>query len=234
MSRLIILFALLPAPLYAEPKTIIHILNYHYVSPEVFAADLKDQDSTITQEQIDKQYFEFLKRGGSLQKEQVKLLRRLIKRYKLKSVYIEGLTEKNYKDTMRFIETLKKYDKTKTPPESDFDRLVEAQNKIDLLELGAAGRLVVNGELETLLPAEDSEAFEAANPVRSDGKVVFDKKADEKREDAIVRNLLKGSGVVVITLGENHILGDNIQRLSPGVKYRRVVSRDARLKSGEQ
>ncbi|QDT95639.1 hypothetical protein [Gimesia aquarii] len=222
MSRLLILFALLPAPLYAEPTTIIHILNYHYVTPEVFAADLKDQDSTITQEQIDKQYFEFLKRGGSLQKEQVKLLRRLIKRRKLKSVYIEGLTEKNYKGTMRFIETLKNYEKYKTPPESSFDKLVAAQNRLDLLELGAAGQLVVNGELETLLPAEDLEAMEAANPVRDDGKIVFDKEADERREDAIVRNLLKGSGVVVIVLGEDHDLRDNLKRLGPGVKYIRL------------
>lgn len=222
MRRLIVLLALLPLPAYAEPTTIIHILNDHYVAPEVFAADLKDQDSTITQEQIDKRYLEFLKKVKSLQKEQVKLLRRLIKRYKLKSVYIEGLTEKNYKGTMRFIETLKNYEKTKTPPESDFDILVEAQNSIDLNELGAAGQLVVNGELETLLPAEDSEAMEAANPVRDDGKVVFDKEADERREDAIVDNLLKGSGVVVITLGEDHDLRDNLKRLSKKVHYRRV------------
>ncbi|MEQ9009518.1 MAG: hypothetical protein RLP12_16680 [Ekhidna sp.] len=222
MSRLIILIAMLPAPLFAEPNVIIHILNYHYVTPEVFEADLKEQDSTITQKQIEMQYSDFLKKVESAQKEQVKILRRMINRYSLRGVYIEGLTEKNHKDTIRFIVTLKKYEKEKTPPESDFDRLVEAQNKIDLLELGAAGRLVVKGELNTLLPAEDSEAFEAAKPVRSDGKVKFDMKANERREDAIVRNLLKGSRVVVITLGKDHDLHDNIRRLSPKVRYRRL------------
>lgn len=222
MKRLLILIAMLPGPLYAEPTVIIHILSYHYVTPEVFAADLKDQDSSIPQKQIEKQYFDFLKEVESVQREQVKILRRMIDRYNLKGVYIEGLSEKNYKGTMRFIEILKKYEKQKSPPESDFDRSVEAQNKLDLLELGAAGRLVVKEELSTLLPAEDSEAFEAANSVQSDGSVEFDIKANERREDAIVRNLLKGSRVVVITLGKDHDLQDNIRRLSPKVRYRRL------------
>lgn len=82
----------------------------------------------------------------------------------------------------------------------------------------------VKGELETLLVTEDSQAFEAANPVRSDGKIVFDKKADERREDAIVANLLRGSGVVVIVLGKDHDLRDNLKRLGPGVKYKRILA----------
>lgn len=87
------------------------------------------------------------------------------------------------------------------------------QNRLDLLELGAAGRLVVKGDLKTLLPTEDSKAFEAADPVRADGTVVFDKKADEARENAIVRNLLKSDGVAVIVLGGAHDLADNLKRV---------------------
>lgn len=231
MRRLIILFALLPAPLYAEPTTIIHILNYHYIAPEVFASDLKDQDSTITQEQIDKRYIEFLKSVEERQKEQVLLLRRLIKKHKLKAVYLEGVTEKNHKDVIKVLDQLKADEKREKDPLDPIDLLLNEMNKTDLLQLGAAGRLVVKGELETLLVTEDLAAFEAAIPVRSDGKVVFDKKADERREDAIVRNLLKGSivrnllkgsGVVVIVLGEDHDLSDNLRRLGPGVKYRRL------------
>lgn len=167
MTRLLILLTLLPTQLYAEPTTIIHILNRHYVTPEVYATDLKDQDSTLTQEQIDKQYSEFLEDLEARQRFQVVLLRQLIKRHKLKSAYIEGLTEKNYKEIMKSIESLKKYEKTREAP---FDAIFEVLAWQDKIELGAAGQLVVKSELETLLVTEDSEAFEAANPVRSDGK----------------------------------------------------------------
>ncbi|MCA9014002.1 MAG: hypothetical protein KDA77_01610 [Planctomycetaceae bacterium] len=47
--------------------------------------------------------------------------------------------------------------------------------------MSAAGRLVIKDELETLPPAEDANAFEAANTARIDATVVFDKKADEAR-----------------------------------------------------
>lgn len=219
MTRLLILLALLPTAVHAEPTTIIHILNRHYVTPEVYATDLKDQDSTLSQEQIDKQYFEFVQGLEARQKEQVKLLRRLIKTHKLKSVYIEGLTEKNYKEVMKSVESIKEYEKTKEDPPNEILDFLTWQDK---LVIGAAGQLVLKGELEALLVTEDSEAFEAANPVRSNGKIVFDKKADERREDAIVRNLLKGSivrnllkgsGVVVFVHGEGHDLRDNLRRL---------------------
>jgi hypothetical protein len=225
MRLIAVLFLLYPATVQAEPETIIHILNYHYVTPESFAADLKDQDSTITQEQIDRAYSYFLKVLEANQRDQMKLLRRLIKKHNLKGVYVEGLTEQNHKGTLRFIETLKKYERTKTdPPESDIDRLVAAQNRLDRLELGAAGLLVVSGELESILPAEDSVAFEAANPVKVDGSIKFDKEAEERREDAIARNLMKADGVAVITLGEAHILGDNLRRLGSDSKYKRVIA----------
>ncbi|WP_298861727.1 hypothetical protein [uncultured Gimesia sp.] len=203
-----------------QPSEVIHILNTHYVTPEVYATDLKNQDSTLTQKQIDKQYLEYLKGVNAAQKEQVSVLRSLIKEHKLKSVYIEGLTDKNYEEIMESIEFLKKYEKTKEDPPEEFLELFAWQAK---LILGAAGQLVVEGELETLLITEDSGAMEAANPIQSDGKAVFDKKADERYEDAIVRNLLKGKGVVVIVLGGDHDLSDNLNRLAHGVKYKRVA-----------
>ena len=141
----------------------IHILNRNYVTPEVFATDLKDQDNTLTKKQIDKQYSEFLEGVEARQKEQVELLRRLIKKHKLKSAYIEGLTEKNYKKVMKSIELLKKYEKSKEDLLDTFLELFAWQDKI---ELGAAGQLVVKGELENLLVTEDSQAFKAANLVR--------------------------------------------------------------------
>ena len=226
MHRLIILLALLSNVAHAEPTTVIHVLNWHFVSLDDFAADLKaNTGKPLTDDQIKEKYWAFQDDLKAIQNQQIVLLRQLIKKHKLKSVYIEGLTEKNKKEVMGAIESLKEYEKNKadpnwSPPLSrGFLELFARQDK---LELGAAGQLVVKGELDTLLPAEDSKAFEVANPVRSDGKVIFDKMADERREDAIVSNLLKGSGVVVIVLGEDHDLTDNIKRLGPSVEYRRV------------
>lgn len=97
--------------------------------------------------------------------------------------------------------------------------MVAARNRLDLIDLGAVGRLVLKGELSTLLPAEDSKAFEAVNPLKADGTVVFDKKDDKARENAIVRNLLNADGVVVITLGGDHDLADNLKRAGAGCQY---------------
>ena len=38
-----------------------------------------------------------------------------------------------------------------------------------MVELGAAGRLLVSGEIEDVLPLEDDEPLNAANPVAADG-----------------------------------------------------------------
>tara|TARA_R110002111_G_scaffold248400_1_gene312030 strand:+ start:45465 stop:46145 length:681 start_codon:yes stop_codon:yes gene_type:complete len=224
MIKLIPLFLVIASVhSYAEPATIIHILDTHYVAPVAFAADLRDQDSGITQEEIDKAYSQFLRSVESSQRGQMRALRRLIKEHKLKGVYVEGVTEKNHKGVLRFIQTLKKYEASKQdPPESAIDKMVAVQNSIDLMELGAAGRLVVSGELQTVLPVEDAAAFEAANPLKPDGKIVFNEKAGERRENAIVRNLQKGSGVVVITLGAGHDLRDNLKRLGVACKYQRA------------
>lgn len=219
------LFLLLPATLQAEPDTIIHMLDTHYVAPGAFTADLKDQDSEISQEEIDKAYSRFLRSVESTQQNQMRSLRRLIKEHKLKAVYVEGVSEKNHKGVLRFIQTLREYEAGKPePPESAIDKLIAAQNKIDLMELGAAGRLVVSGELQTILPAENSRAFEAANPLLVNGAIEFDKYADERREDEIVRNLMKSDGLAVIVLGGNHDLSDNLKRWRSHCRYKRVIA----------
>ncbi|QDT94150.1 hypothetical protein [Gimesia algae] len=225
MSRLFpLIFLLLPLQTHAEPTKIIHILNWHYVSRDDFAADLRTEiGKSQSDDQIDKEYLSFLDDVKAIQKEQAELLRRLIKKHDLNAVYVEGLTEKNHKGALKFINTMKNYEATRQPSDDPIDRLVKAQHHLNLLEAGAAARLVMTGELKTLLPAEDSKAMEAANPVQADGSVVIDKKADEAREDAIVKNLMKADGVVVIILGGGHDLSDNIKRAESNCKYERVA-----------
>lgn len=95
----------------------------------------------------------------------------------------------------------------------------EGTTEDDLLRLGAAGQLALEGKLR-VLPAE-GKGFEQANPVR-DGAVEFDEAANEKREDEIVRRLAKGGCLV---LGGAHDLADNIKRLGLDVGYVLVTPR---------
>lgn len=46
--------------------------------------------------------------------------------------------------------------------------------------------------------------------------------AEEARENVIVRNLWRGSGIVVITLGADHDLTDNLKRLGVACKSQRT------------
>lgn len=210
-------------PLGAEPTKIIHILNWHYVDRDDFAADLRaNSDKPISDEQVTKEYLSFLDDVREIQKQQMELLRTLIKKHELKAVYVEGLTEKNHKGILEFLESMKKYERTRKPSEDRFDRQIEALHQLSLLHVGAAPRLVMSGELKTILPAEDSTAMEAANPVRPDGTLVYDLKAATDREDAIARNLLKAEGVAVIVLGGGHDLADNIKRVGGSCRYERI------------
>ncbi len=52
--RVAVLFLLLsPLAVYAEPHTIVQILNFHYVTSEGYAADLKDQAAQSLRGQVD-------------------------------------------------------------------------------------------------------------------------------------------------------------------------------------
>lgn len=48
---------------------------------------------------------------------------------------------------------------------------------------------MIDNHIKAAVPSEDTAAYRAANPVQ-DGRVVFDEKANEAREDSIVRSLL--------------------------------------------
>jgi hypothetical protein len=69
----------------------------------------------------------------------------------------------------------------------------------DLLQIGAAGRLYLDGEIDDVLPLEDRAAWRVAKPV--DG--VIDPKANEARERAMANRLPRRA---VIVLGVGHDL----------------------------
>lgn len=89
------------------------------------------------------------------------------------------------------------------------------------LRFGAAGRLLLSGELSDVLPLDDEEAHKAAYPVTKEGKVELDEEKIAEREKAMVDRLLgSDEPVCVIVLGTAHDLGRWID--DPSVDYRRI------------
>jgi hypothetical protein len=81
-------------PARAERKRqIVQICDWHIVPPEAYASDLRSQDATITDDEIEVSYRELLAEVEAVQAEQRKLLVYLIERYDVQSVHVEGLTE---------------------------------------------------------------------------------------------------------------------------------------------
>jgi hypothetical protein len=54
------------------------------------------------------------------------------------------------------------------------------QQRVALLELGAAGRLLMSGELEEVLPLEDAEKLEQAKPISPSGEIRINPAADRQ------------------------------------------------------
>jgi len=97
------------------------------------------------------------------------------------------------------------------------------QHRIAILRLGAAGQLYMEGKITAILPAESEAEYRTANPVHG-GRVLIDSAAMERREDAIVRNLLLGRTISIIILGGKHKLDNNLQADRHGrVQYERVT-----------
>lgn len=90
-----------------------------------------------------------------------------------------------------------------------------------LVEVGAAGRMLIDGVPITVHPIEDAKLLEAAKPV-ANGKIAPDRKKIEAREDAMVRRMLDRP-VAIAVLGGGHDLADNVRRLTADCEYIRVA-----------
>jgi hypothetical protein len=65
------------------------------------------------------------------------------------------------------------------------------EHKHRLLEMGAAGRLLISGELEDVLPLEHANALEKAKPISPNGDVKLDPQKIELRHEAQVQAAMK-------------------------------------------
>jgi hypothetical protein len=205
--------------------------------------------------ELDGHYETFLLEVERVQAEQLAILRHLIRHHGLRQVFLEGLTERDmpifkaklaamkklaaelpgYRDELAAAkQRLKDLENAGDDSSEEYriDRTLAAEieallqrHRLDLLRVGAAGQLVLAGELAEIVPVEDEIPFEAANPV-GNGAVTLDSQKNERREDAQVRKLLNSGPLVVVILGGAHDLADNIARLSGKTcRYAAVTTR---------
>jgi hypothetical protein len=69
-----------------------------------------------------------------------------------------------------------------------------SERRAELLELGAAARLLAEGELEDVAPLDDAALLAAARPVAAGGKAEVGGPEQRAREDAMVRAALARGG----------------------------------------
>jgi hypothetical protein len=175
--------------------TIIHVRNWHYLPLDLFAADILAQsDEDIATEEIERRYRAFLDEVEAVQKQQAPVLAWLAKCGQ-RNVWVEGLTDDSMRTFEAYAADYKLFGKIRT----------------SRLELGAPGRMLAEGKM-TILPLEDKEAMDAAEPDAVTAE--FTDEDNRAREDAMVcRIVSRGQPVNVVMLGGAHDLRGGLQRL---------------------
>ena len=138
-------------------RLVIHIADYHFVDRKPFAAGLRDQDATITKEQIATAYNEHVARVRRVQAQQTAVIQRLVDRHGVKDVHKGSLTDADGITIAFIIASLRRTRKRDSPM---------------WLRIGAPGQMVVNRKLEVVRPVEDTRAFLGAGTSYNDRLLV--------------------------------------------------------------
>lgn len=210
----------------ARKRRVIHLLNWHFVPRKQYEADLNSlRDKPLTDEESFEEFQKFRDEVEAVQQEQIKLLRVLIRKHGLKKLFCEGLAVEETEKYRSLLATLKRSAKYVNRGDSPIDLLVQHEFQNDLLMVGALGRLLMEGELDDVLPTETQESLQAGAPFDAEGSVKLDDSKIEQREDVIVEHLLKGGPVSMIVLGGAHDLSDNLPN---NCEYIRVATNEYR------
>lgn len=184
-----------------------------------FAADFpSSSDDSEFATDIDRLYEQFLNAIERVQAEHKQLLTRLIDRFGIGAVYVEGLTEDNLPVVESLVEDVRKVSRdidnirnrleqvselrhdaetngldAAVKQSQDIEQSLTAllqQHRFDCLRLGATGMLYAEGKLHRLLRVEGTAEYAAADPVKK-GTVEFDEAAIGARHNAQIRRMSK-------------------------------------------
>lgn len=128
-----------------------------------------------------------------IQRQQMDAIRKL----EVREVWIEGQSDETIDDFRKHL--LKLRDVKLPEGDSPTEQIIRDTYYEDLLQIGAAGRLLMAGEIDDVLPLEDHKAWRAAKPVGG----AIDEAANEARERAMAKRLPSRA---VIVLGMDHDL----------------------------
>lgn len=236
---------------------IIQLRDRDFVSRDRFAVELRASSrQPLSEEEINRRYQEFLEEVDSIQQEQMELLRVLINDHGLKRIHAEGFSDKDlpaYREKISSLRELEAHQISRlkkqlqevqklladkpTPEVRSLEHKILsllADFQVRLIEMGAAGRLLISGTIQEVLPIEDAEALEKSDPVTSDNKTRLEQAKKEKRQDAIVRNALKAGPFVLLVLGGEHDLTESVNRFGQGkCEYIRVTTKRYREINGK-
>ena len=226
---------------------IIHLRDWHFVSKDAYAIDMNDTHGRkLPQAEFDWLYQKLLLEVELVQIEQMAVLRCLIKHHGLKRVFAEGFSLAQVDVYRERIAVLKAMENEQVPRiqtqleevrnllkdevdektqgiKTQLEKMLE-EHKHRLLEMGAAGRLLIAGEPEEVLPLEDRDALDGASPITANG-VKFDSEKIEARHDAQVSLVTKEGAVAVIVLGGSHDLSASVRRMDGNCEYLRVTTK---------
>ncbi len=205
------------------PGPLIIILADHYVSRDDFGADLRAQRADITDEEVNRQYETFLNDLKAVQSEQTAILRDLIREHGIRGVFKEGVTAANVERFHRRAAELaatRLADLQRRLDSDDFGQQALALVEIDayerdLLQIGAAGRLVMENVCQ-VKPLVDEQLMQAANPANHGWR--FDTPENDARERAMARRLVAAGPVTIAVVGQFHDLRAEIAAECPSCR----------------
>jgi hypothetical protein len=184
----------------------------------------------------DRLYDEFLLGVELVQAEQAGVLECLAGYHGLRRVLSEGLTPNGVAAFGEVVGVLREEGRDVAATVNDHAEVrgksAEIDREVDemvrdhrprLLECGTPGLLAVRGEAE-VLPLDEDDTLDAANPITRGGGVRIDRAKTEARHDSQVRLAVASGRCSVLVLGGSHELSAGVRNLGRSVEYVRVTT----------
>lgn len=188
-------------PLTSETgPVIVHIRDWHWVPYEYVLAEGGSADNYLT----------LLEQVEQVQAEQYPLLKKIVAAGHT-DIFGEAITPDVVPIYRSVCRSLWK-SRRRNP-----DGVKELFRAPNVLSIGAPGRLLAEGLIERIHATESDATLKLTHPLDDEGhRRDVSSRQMEQREDYMVRQLLKVSGVATIVLGGGHDLADNVRRMAPG------------------